>query len=177
MDPMALFEDPHKEFDRVHGANGTITLEEFKEMLTKSKPGEDTDKIAEHVFRLFDKNKDGTIDKEEFFVVHAMMMGEDEDEDGMFKALFSVFDVDGSKTISQEELGHLIKDMFTLLKPEDEVTLSLDQVVIHAFGEMDKNNDKKVTFEEFKDALMNVKKHTGIFSMKIMDVIGKQIGF
>jgi len=177
MDPMALMENPRKEFDRVHGENGTITLEEFKEMLTKSKPGEDTDKIAEHVFRLFDKNKDGTIDKEEFFVIHAMMMGDDEDEDAMFKSLFSVFDVDGNKTITQEELGHLIKDMFTLLKPEDDVTLSLDAIVTHAFREMDKDRDNKVTFEEFKDALMNVKKYTGIFSMKIMDVISKQIGF
>lgn len=172
MDPMALCADPRKEFDRVH-PNGSITLEEFKETLAKSKPGEDTDKIAEHVFRMFDKNKDGTIDATEFCVVHAMMMGDD--MDGMLKAIFGVFDVDGSGSISKEELGHLIKDMFTLLKPEDDVNVSLPMIAEAAFREMNRDGDDQVSFEEFKNSLEDVRKYTGIFSMKIMDVISRQI--
>merc|ERR1712179_130031 len=45
--------------------NGKMKPKEFKEMVAKTMPKSDAAKMEKHVFRIYDSNSDGTINKKE----------------------------------------------------------------------------------------------------------------
>merc|ERR1719430_1879734 len=88
------------QFTTMH-PEGTIKMEEFKGIMKKAMPEQDTDKMAEHIFRLYDTNKDGSIEAVEFLVVANVMFGTDEKE--ILTKVFGVFDVDRDGYITEKE--------------------------------------------------------------------------
>ena len=80
-------------------------------------------------------------------VVYTIMAGGDPED--ILKKIFRLFDVNSDGSISKKEMRRLVKDMYGLLKKEDPNLSAADLVANSAFAEMDKDEDGKVTLEEF----------------------------
>lgn len=62
--------------------------------------------IAERVFTLFDKNKDGYAGKEEFIMAACRLLSKKFEEN--IKAVFEVYDFDNDGIVSREEIRVLL---------------------------------------------------------------------
>merc|ERR1739838_1029989 len=84
--------------------------------------------------------------------------------------IFRVFDVNSDGSITQKEMTKLIKDMYGLLKSEDPDLAAKDLVSKSAFAEMDKDQDGKVTTEEFISACMGQDDLSKMLALKVIDI-------
>merc|ERR1712029_397275 len=92
--------------------------------------------------------KDGYIDFVEFMVIFYVMSDGSPEE--VLGKIFRVFDVNSDGSITNKEMQRLVKVMYGLLKTEDPDVAAKDMIAKSAFAEMDKNEDGKVSLEEFK---------------------------
>ena len=131
--------------------NGKLTEESFKKLLTEARPNQDVTSIASHCFRMFDRNKNGEIDFIEFMIANTFeTAGKPEEK---MKQLFNLFDVNGDKKISMEEMQQLIHDMLSYFKTNkimenlsDDASVKFTKTI---FSQMDKNNDGSISQAEF----------------------------
>ena len=141
---------------------------EFKKMISLALPKEDASKMEKHVFRVYDTNNDGFIDFVEFMVIFYIMSDGTPEE--VLGKIFRVFDVNSDGTITMKELTRLIKDMYGLLKAEDPNVAAKDMIAKSAFAEMDKDEDGKVTLQEFTTACLNQEAFTKVLAIKAIDI-------
>merc|ERR1712236_195321 len=148
--------------------DGKMRPKDFREMMQKALPKKDASKMEKHVFRIYDSNNDGYIDFTEFMLIF-FIMSEGAPEEVLTK-IFRVFDVNSDGTITQKEMTKLIKDMYSLLKEEDPNLAARDLVAKSAFAEMDKNQDGKVTNDEFIKACMGQEEFSKMLALKVIDI-------
>merc|ERR1711936_1113312 len=148
--------------------NGKMKPKDFREMMSKALPKKDASKMEKHMFRIYDANNDGYIDFTEFMLIF-FLMSEGAPEEVLTK-IFRVFDVNSDGTITQKEMTKLIKDMYGLLKTEDPNIATKDLVAKSAFAEMDKDQDEKVTTDEFIAACMRQQEFSKLLAIKVIDI-------
>jgi len=149
--------------------NGKMKKKDFREMMEKALPAKDAAKMDDHVFRIYDKNNDGVIDFVEFMVVyHIMSEGAPEE---VLRQLFRVFDVNNDGSINNKEMKRLVKDMMGLIKDVDNPEEATKEMIASsAFSEMDKDEDGKVTVDEFVTACLSQEQCSKMLALKVIDI-------
>ncbi|KAM7384787.1 hypothetical protein PAMA_011914 [Pampus argenteus] len=97
---------------------GRISKEEFQSIYSKFFPESEADTYAEHVFRSFDTNDDGTLDFKEYIV--ALHMTSTGKTTRKLEWAFSLFDVDKNGYITKSEVKEICTAIFKLF-PKDEL--------------------------------------------------------
>ncbi len=134
-----------KAFAHHAGRDARIDLAELQKAL-----GLRSDYLAKRVLEVFDRNHDGSIDKEEFLEgVRKLVFGSDHDK---LLFAFRVHDHDGDGCITQEELLRMItmslgeSDVVRATQPPEQLTRAL-------FWAADANRDDVITFDELEAVL------------------------
>ena len=81
-----------------------------------------------------------------------------------------LFDVNSDGVISKKEMKRLVKDMYGLLKKEDPNISAADLIAKSAFAEMDKDEDGKISLEEFTTAVLTEKDFSRLLSSTALDI-------
>ena len=81
-----------------------------------------------------------------------------------------LFDVNSDGFISMKEMKRLVKDMFGLLKKDDPNICAADLIAKSAFAEMDKDEDGKISLDEFITAVLGEKDFSKLLSTTALDI-------
>eukprot|EP00092_Neocalanus_flemingeri_P057759 GFUD01068723.1.p1 GENE.GFUD01068723.1~~GFUD01068723.1.p1 ORF type:complete len:196 (+),score=73.61 GFUD01068723.1:48-635(+) len=148
--------------------NGKMKPKDFREIMSSALPKKDASKMEKHVFRIYDTNNDGYVDFVEFMVVYYIMSDGAPEE--VLTQIFRVFDVNSDGSITKKELTRLIKDMHGLLNTDNQEQVSKEMITTTAFAEMDKDEDGKVTTEEFISACMGREEFSKMLTLKLINI-------
>jgi Ca2+-binding EF-hand superfamily protein len=146
-------------------SNGKISRKEFSEGLKAV--GIKDDLQIEQYFTAFDSNKDGTIEFREFVTGLSVVQRGSVDEKlkcksfyfmktNNLKVIFSTYDKDGSGTLSPKEMYSLLKATH-LSRGTQYQSDDLAEVVSKTFQEADSDQDGSISYEEFREAVLNKK--------------------
>ncbi|KAI9515207.1 hypothetical protein NQZ68_026949 [Dissostichus eleginoides] len=104
---------------------GKISKQQFEGIYASFFPNADPSKYAQHVFRSFDTNADGTLDFKEYIVaLHLTSGGKTLQK---LEWAFALYDVDGNGNISKCEILEIVRSIFNMIPAEDQKVLPEDE--------------------------------------------------
>jgi len=127
--------------------DGTITLKELSSVLNSLGQNPSEEELV-GMIREVDQDNSGTIEFEEFCVLMAKNMREQDNEEDLQEA-FKIFDADGSGSITKDELKATLATVMGNTDeslPEDDI----DEMI----KEADIDGDGQVSYEEFVKVMM-----------------------
>jgi len=148
--------------------DGKFTKKEFSEMMGKAMPKKDAKKMETHVYRMYDTDGNGGIDFTEFMILFHIM--DDGTPEQVLGRIFRVFDVNGDGVITSEEMKRIIKDMYGMIKLQNQDLANEEDLAKVVFQEMDKNKDGKVTCQEFISACLGREEISKLLAINIIDI-------
>ncbi|KAJ8389434.1 hypothetical protein AAFF_G00119720 [Aldrovandia affinis] len=104
---------------------GRITSDEFQKIYERFFPDSDAKNYAQHVFRSFDTNDDGTLDFKEYII--ALHMTSSGKMALKLEWAFSLFDVDKNGYITKAEVAEICHAIFKLIPKEQQSQLPSDE--------------------------------------------------
>ncbi|KAF7705057.1 recoverin b [Silurus meridionalis] len=140
--------------------SGYISREQFEGIYGRFFPDANPKAYAQHVFRSFDTDSDGTLDFKEYIVaLHLTSSGETIQK---LEWAFALYDVDKNGSITKNEINEIVKSIFNMIPKEDQKNLPDDentpekrtQKIWDFFGKKEKD---KITEGEFIKGVMDNK--------------------
>ena len=137
----------HKIFTK-NCPNGRLTPRKFIDMWNTLSWKGNADEYCEHVFRIFDADKNGFIDFKEFLL--ALYITCDGTAEEKLKAAFRMHDVDGNGIIDLDEMTTVLRAIYGMMGEGSSDPMFLaEERTRHIFDRMDENKDGHLTEEEF----------------------------
>jgi len=136
----------HKEFLKEY-PKGKLTKEDLKKLYKKTYPSGDPEDAVNELFRVYDVDKNGTVDFREFLAGLGLMAHGD--EDAKLRIAFDIYDADKSGAISNDEMHALVQAIYKATaygKYDPKVAETVGEIM---FDQLDKNRDNRVTLQEF----------------------------
>jgi len=134
--------------------SGIINKDEFREVMKQM--GVLDLFLQDLIFNVFDDNKDGSINFQEFVTALSVMTRGDPNEKLEFA--FSMYDLDGNGFIDKEEMQQIMEAFYKLVGPlvtfSGKKYESPQQLVDEFFDTMDANGDGKISIEEYKEGAL-----------------------
>ncbi|OMJ07794.1 Neuronal calcium sensor 1 [Smittium culicis] len=135
--------------------SGEIGLEDFKKIYKNFFPFGDSTKFSERIFKIFDANKNGTVDFKEF--LQALSITSRGTPEEKLNWAFELYDIDKDGFITEDEMLQIVSAIYKMLGnmvqlAEDEDTP--EKRVKKIFRLMDANSDGKIDLPEFKSGSM-----------------------
>ncbi|XP_070968472.1 visinin-like [Oncorhynchus clarkii lewisi] len=138
--------------------SGRITPKEFEVIYSRFFPESNAQTYAQHVFRSFDTNDDGTLDFKEYIIaLHLTSTGKTTRK---LEWAFSLFDVDKNGYITKSEVTEICSAIFKLIPKDEQAELPNDE------NTPEKRANKLWTFFEKED---NERVAEGEFIKGVMD--------
>jgi len=133
----------HRRFKKLDtDGSGTLTTDEFLNI-----PELASNPLLERILSIFDKNQNNEIEFEEF--ISGLSIFTKGSMESKLKFVFQVYDLDRDGYISNGELFHALKMMIG----NNLNDLQLQQIVDKTILETDKDEDGKISFDEFLKAI------------------------
>ncbi|XP_029369860.1 recoverin-like [Echeneis naucrates] len=137
---------------------GRISKEEFQSIYSKFFPESDPNSYAQHVFRSFDTNDDGTLDFKEYII--ALHMTSTGKTNRKLEWAFSLFDVDKNGYITKSEVTEICTSIFKLIPKDELENLAEDENTAEKranklWSFFDKGDDDRVAEGEFVQGVMD----------------------
>jgi len=128
---------------------GKLGPGQFIDMYSKFFPSGDSEAFCEHVFRLFDTDKNGVVDFKEFLL--AIDVSSSSSPLKKLEWAFKMYDVNGNGQITRNEMEEVIGAMLKmqLSKEHGEVQAKTEAKSMQMFSAMDGNKDGVITLDEF----------------------------
>lgn len=134
--------------------DGLLTEAGFIKIYTQFFPHGDPSKFASLVFRVFDENDDGSIEFHEF--INALSITSRGNLDEKLGWAFRLYDVDNDGYITRNEMYNIVDAIYQMVgQPSESDDGDPNTRVQKIFEQMDKNNDDKLTMDEFKEGSRN----------------------
>jgi len=132
--------------------SGRLSKDEFSAIYRQFFPSGDPTAFAKYVFDVFDENKDGTIEFEEF--IQALSVTSRGNLEEKLKWAFDLYDLDQDGYITRDEMLEIVKAIYAMVGnavqlPDDENTPQ--KRVERIFERMDTDHDGRLTMEEFME--------------------------
>ncbi|KAK9768753.1 Calcium-binding protein NCS-1 [Basidiobolus ranarum] len=132
--------------------NGNLDKESFKKIYKQFFPFGDPSIFVEYVFSVFDTNKNGTIDFQEYITALSITSRGNPDE--RLDWAFQLYDIDNDGVITHQEMLSIVQAIYKMVGqlvklPEDEDTPQ--KRVDKIFAQMDLNHDGVLTIDEFRN--------------------------
>ncbi|XP_063077305.1 recoverin b [Engraulis encrasicolus] len=140
--------------------SGRISRQKFESIYASFFPDADPKAYAQHVFRSFDQNSDGTLDFKEYIVaLHMTSSGKTAEK---LEWAFALYDLDRNGSITKNEILEIVRSIFNMISQEDQITLPEDEntpekradKIWDFFG---KQENDEITEGEFIQGVMNNK--------------------
>lgn len=125
---------------------GRLSLEQFSKIYGDFYGTSEAARFAEHLFRTFDVNNDGTIDFREFICSLSITTRGNMEE--KLRWAFDVYDVDSNGVISKDEITSIVKSINKMTGNVNSKMAS-EEHVMDLFRQFDKNKDDLLSREEF----------------------------
>lgn len=129
--------------------SGRLTPAKFVDMYKMFFPNGNAEEFCDHVFRTFDRDKNGFIDFKEFLcAIDVTSAGTPHEK---LQWAFRMYDVDGNGSIDLQEMTKIVQAIYDMLgnnsssRPPD----TAEERAKSIFARMDENGDGKLTEEEF----------------------------
>ncbi|XP_028968404.1 frequenin-1 [Galendromus occidentalis] len=130
--------------------SGHLTEQGFLRIYKLFFPKGDPSKFTSLIFRVFDENKDGAIEFEEF--IRALSVTSRGNVEEKLDWAFRLYDVDSDGYITREEMYNIVDAIYQMLgsqanSDEESPRERVDKI----FEQLDKNHDNQLTLDEFKE--------------------------
>eukprot|EP00092_Neocalanus_flemingeri_P036293 GFUD01039515.1.p2 GENE.GFUD01039515.1~~GFUD01039515.1.p2 ORF type:complete len:188 (+),score=55.29 GFUD01039515.1:41-604(+) len=129
--------------------SGKLGPDKFIKMYSKFFPSGNSKPFCEHVFRIFDTDKNGVIDFKEFLLAIDVSSGSTPQK--KLEWAFKMYDVNGNGVITMDEMKEVVGAMFKMQFSQgaEELQAKIAEKSAQIFSAMDSNKDGIITQEEF----------------------------
>jgi len=135
--------------------DGQLSKKVIVDMCNQILPGGDSTTFVDQIFRIFDKDNNGTIDFKEFMLATDMTSSGSPEE--KLEWAFKMYDKDGSGTIELTEMVEVIGTLYDMEGVTTSGGEGNEQRATRIFAELDINGDGELTMDEFVRGCMQEK--------------------